>query len=223
MTAMNAMVEPNAITLSMDTLASRRDKNGDVVPYYFSQKFEYYPFARSILCGTGSFSVIQKAMAFAKKILAKEVNTFTQIISDFLIDNPFNPNDETSTVYIFGFDEILRPHAFALRSTNNYKIEEIANYNHPNWFVKPASKAALDYLDQINSMDTMNLLKNLMRKEKEIDDASSSKEKVGIGGENIVISLMPINDNLIAAINIIDTFDDYDQQYQYCLDHINDN
>lgn len=222
MTAMNALIEDNVITLSMDTLVSRRTKNGEVVPSYYTQKFEYYPFTKSILCGTGDFNVIQKVMAFSKKVLSKEVETFTEIIDDFLIENYFSESKETSTIYVFGFDNNLRPHAFALRSTSNYHIEEVANYNKPNMLIKPASSEISKYFESLKNIDSEEIFKRLMRKEREIDDRASKSTKVGIGGENIFISIIPYGGKLMSVCKTIDTFDDYDDQYNYCLRHLND-
>ena len=73
MTALNAEISPNSIVLSMDTLASRKDDNGKTVPSYFTQKFEYYPFTQSILCGTGDFSIIRIAMDESRSILSSLV------------------------------------------------------------------------------------------------------------------------------------------------------
>lgn len=223
MTAMNAMIEPNAVTLSMDTLVSRRDKKDGIVPAYFTQKFKFYPFTKSILCGTGDYNVIQKAMIFSENILSREVMTYTEMMSDFLFENKFNLNKETSTIYIFGFDENLLLHAFALRSTNNYEIEEIANYRQPNFIVKPGYQTMMDYLNSLKNESTDDIFIKLMRKEKEIDATVPLEKKVGIGGENTVISLTTDNGKLLSVVKVIDTFEDYDQQYQYCLDHINDN
>lgn len=222
MTAMNVLIESNAITLSMDTLVSTRDKSGGIVPAYFTQKFNYYPFTKSILCGTGNYNVIQKAMAFSESILSREVITYTEMMSDFLFENKFNLNKETATIYIFGFDENLLLHAFALRSTNNYEIEEIANYERPNIIIKPGYQAAINYLNSLRNEDTDDLLIKLMRKEKEIDAAAPLNKKVGIGGENVVISLIPNDGKLLSVVKVIDVFNDYDEQYQYCLDRIND-
>lgn len=222
MTAMNAIIEPDAVTLSMDTLVSTRDKKGNVIPSYFTQKFKFYPFTKSILSGTGDFNVIQKAMAFSESILSREVITYTEMMSDFLFENKFHLNKESSTIYIFGFDENLLLHAFALRSTNNYRIEEIANYERPNFLIKPNYQTALDYLNDLKSENTDDLLIKLMRKEKEIDATAPLNKKVGIGGENVVISLVLNDGKLLSVVKVIDTFDDYDQQYQYCLDHIDD-
>lgn len=222
MTAMNALIEDNGITLSMDTLVSTRKKNGKVVPYYYTQKFEYYPFTKSILCGTGDFNVIQKVMNFSKKILSKEVETFTELIDDFLIENHFSKSKETSTIYILGFDDNLLPHAFALRSTNDYSIEEVANYNHPNFLMKPSSVEISKYFSLLkNTENSDDLFKKIMRKEKEIDDNTAQDKRVGIGGENILISVLPYDGKLMSVCKTIDVFDDYDNQYNYCLKHIN--
>lgn len=83
MTAMNALIEDNGITLSMDTLVSTRKKNGKVVPYYYTQKFEYYPFTKSILCGTGDFNVIQKVMNFSKKSCLKKLRLLLSLLMIF--------------------------------------------------------------------------------------------------------------------------------------------
>lgn len=222
MTAMNALIENNSITLSMDTLVSRRVKNGEIVPSYYTQKFEYYPFTKSILCGTGDFNVIQKVMAFSKQILSKEVETFTELVNDFLVENHFSESKETSTIYIFGFDDDLRPHAFALRSTSNYSREEVAGYNKPNMLIKPASSEISKYFESIKNADSEEMFKKLMRKEKEIDDKASGTTKVGIGGENILISVIPYDGKLISVFKTIDVFNDYNDQYSYCLRHIND-
>lgn len=154
--------------------------------------------------------------------MSKEVETFTELIDDFLIENHFSKSKETSTIYILGFDDNLLPHAFALRSTNDYSIEEVANYNHPNFLIKPSSVEISKYFSLLkNTENSDDLFKKLMRKEKEIDDNTAQDKRVGIGGENILISVLPYDGKLMSVCKTIDVFDDYDNQYNYCLKHIN--
>lgn len=218
MTALNAEISPNSIVLSMDTLALRKDDNGKTVPAYFTQKFEYYPFTQSILCGTGDFSIIRIAMDKSRSILSKEVETFSLLIRDFLKNNIENVNTDT-TIYIFGFDEDMNTHAYALRSTDRFDIQEIASYSNPNWILKPQCEEAIDYLLNDYSNNKIHVFKELMKIEKNIDD-KKIKNKVGIGGQNILIDLVVKDGKILSITNVIDEFEDYDKQYKFCLDNL---
>ncbi|QLL68639.1 terminase [Lactobacillus johnsonii] len=218
MTALNAEISPNSIVLSMDTLASRKDDSGKTVPSYFTQKFEYYLFTQSILCGTGDFSIIRIAMDKARSILSKEVKTFSLIIRDFLKNNIEKVNTDT-TIYIFGFDEDLNTHAYALRSTDRFDMQEIASYSNPNWILKPKCEEAIDYLLNGDSNNKIHIFKELMKIEKNIDD-KKIENKVGIGGQNILIDLVVKDGKILSITNIIDEFEDYDKQYKFCLDNL---
>lgn len=218
MTALNAEISPNSIILSMDTLASRKNNNGKTIPSYFTQKFEYYPFTQSILCGTGDFSIIRLSFDRSRSILSKEVKTFSLIIRDVLKNNIEKVNTDT-TIYIFGFDEDMNTHAYALRSTNKFGIQEIASYSNPNWILKPQCEEAIDYLLNSDSNNKIHIFKELMKIEKNIDD-KKTKERVGIGGQNILINLVAKDGEILSSINIIDEFEDYDKQYKFCLENL---
>ena len=66
MTALNALIDTDTIILSMDTLVSMKDPKGKTVPQYFTQKFEYLPFAQSVIAGTGVIDVLKKAIKYAR-------------------------------------------------------------------------------------------------------------------------------------------------------------
>jgi hypothetical protein len=58
-----------------------------------------------------------------------------------------------------------------------------------------------------------------MKIEKNIDD-KKTKERVGIGGQNILINLVAKDGKILSITNIIDEFEDYDKQYKFCLENL---
>lgn len=113
----------------------------------------------------------------------------------------------------------MNTHAYALRSTNKFGIQEIASYSNPNWILKPQCEEAIDYLLNSDSNNKIHIFKELMKIEKNIDD-KKTKERVGIGGQNILINLVAKDGEILSSINIIDEFEDYDKQYKFCLENL---
>lgn len=226
MTAMNALIEDENITLSMDTLVSTMDENSRIVPSYFTQKFEYLPFAKSVIAGTGNFEVIKQAFEMSRRILACEVDTLSEIISDCfeqLDRDKYGITDtSTTTVYIFGFTDAGETRAYALRSTNNFQAEIVAGTGNNKLLIKPNLMSVEGFAEEIekanDSDDLDQSLVDIMRAEKKYDDERD--DKVGIGGENIRLVLG--NDSNVAICGKIDTFDDYLDQYQFALDKMHE-
>ncbi|MBO2724804.1 terminase [Lactiplantibacillus plantarum] len=226
MTALNAMITEDTIVISMDMLVSKLNSVGELVPAYFTQKFEYMPFAKSVICGTGNYNIIQKAIESSRSILAKDVDTFTTFTSEFLITlnkSKYKITDtNTTTVYIFGFDEDGNTRGYALRSTNDFSPDLIAGSDNPSMIFKPDLSSVPGFSEDmglvLNETDDIKKFIQMMRVEKKYDDQLTTG-KVGIGGENI---LLIIGDNAnTAAIQKIDVFDDYDEQYEYALENLN--
>lgn len=225
MTAMNALVRSDTIVLSMDTLVSVND--GDrLVPGYFSQKFEYLPFAKSVICGTGNFEITKEVFKFSRTILVCEVDTLLELVFKKLVDldrNEYSRDESTVTIYIFGFDENGKTKAFSLRSTKNFIPELIADSKNPRNILKPSINNNI-YSNRImgafNQDDEFKALVDIMRIQKEYDDTIST-EKVGIGGENVC--LLIADNSKVSIINKIDVFDDYQEKYKFCLDRLHEN
>lgn len=228
MTAMNAMVTETEIVLSMDTLVSKRLPEGNIEPSYFTQKFEILPFAKSIIAGTGSFGVIELAISLARKMLVRDVTTLARILSDYLRDRDNSdllPGKSTATVYIFGFDKGGKTRAYALRSTADFSVNEVASTDNPNALLKPQpdDKQHLQELtNYVRDSDARidERFVQIMRKQKEWDDAleDTNENKVGIGGENTLVIIA--DDFQQVALFKIDIFPDYEEQYKFCLKHV---
>lgn len=228
MTALNALVSKDDITISMDTLVSGRTKEGALTPLYFTQKFHILPSAQSVIAGTGMFDILREAIGLSQKLLVRDVSTLAELISDYLgtrDNSALLPDKGTATIYIFGFDMDQHTHAYALRSGENFNIDEIANYQNPKYILKPQqSEEKMRVLTEYTQNDNLSLelqFKKIMEQQKKWDDEldASDKCKVNIGGENVLISM--VSGFQQAAILKIDKFSDYDEQYKYCLRKLN--
>lgn len=226
MTAMNAMIGSDSIILSMDTLVSTYDEDGNIIPNYFTKKFEYMPFAKSVICGTGSSDVIEAAINISRRMLACEVDALAKMLSECLFgldEDEYHISDaHTSTIYIYGFTEDGTVNAYALRSTKKFECELIADSDNPKTLIKP--NFGEEFLDKANKAleqdDYFMAFRDVMRIEKEYDN-QAGKHKVGIGGENTCLIIA--KDSNDAIIKKIDTFDDYSDQYQFALDKTHEN
>ena len=225
MTALNAMITKDTIVISMDMLVSKLNSVGELVQAYFTQEFEYMSFATSDICGSGNYNIIKKAIESSRSILAKDVDTFTTFTSEFLITlnkSKYKITDtNTTTVYIFGFDEDGNTRGYALRSTSDFLPDLIAGSDNPSMILKPDLSSVPGFSEDmglvLNETDDIKKFIQMMRVEKKYDDQLTTG-KVGIGGENI---LLIIGDNAnTAAIQKIDVFDDYDEQYEYALENL---
>lgn len=223
MTALNAIVEDDSFIVSMDTLVStiRNDKR---VPLNFTQKFQFLPFVNSVICGTGNFNFLNKVFDFSHQILANDATTFTKILSNNvqqIAEDPSIHLDEnnTATLYIFGFGQNYEVEVYALRNSSGFKIETILNPEKRGFIIKPNNFESLEQKREvkqiINQEDPIKLLVELMRFEKSIDDNMENKDSVGIGGENIIISVS--ESGSAAVTSKIDAFEDYSKQYEYAL------
>jgi hypothetical protein len=221
MTALNAMIQKDLILLSMDTQVSTRT-DGKIGPAYYNQKFEVLPFAKSVIAGTGDYDTIIKAMQITKRLLVRDVETLAEMLRDTLKHEELN-EERRSTLYLFGYDDVSRIRAFALRSGNSFEIEDLLKEESGILVLKPELENRKEFLDLIenDSLDqVIQGFKLTMRKQKMIDEKKDvgDPERVGIGGENI---LCLIGENF-ERINMfkIDRFDDYDEQYNLALSNI---
>ncbi|KRM17479.1 hypothetical protein FD31_GL002671 [Companilactobacillus nantensis DSM 16982] len=165
------------------------------------------------------------------EVLAGEVDILVDLISSYLSnginngDVSLENNAGTLTVYVFGFDVNGQVKAYKMKSGNNFRSELIAGGEiGPKEIIKPNNSEIVSAIRPILSIEnTEEQLKKIMRIQKSIEDASgvSNKEYVGIGGENYCLQFN--RNSEMAAIKRIDTFDDYEEQYEYAYDHINDN
>ncbi|WP_258115631.1 terminase [Levilactobacillus yiduensis] len=223
MTALNALIDTDTIVLSMDTLVSMKDSEGKTVPQYFTQKFEYLPFAQSVIAGTGVLDVLKKSFNASREILAFEVDVLADNISKFLKEDEWVsslPKELTSTIYVLGFTKDGETKAFALRSTNNFDAQVIAAEGQATAIFKPDLSSTDGFFDELEAAnrteDVDERLVKLMRVEKKYDDLDPYG--VGIGGENI--RLVFNSDASDARISKIDVFDDYVSQYQEAYNNL---
>lgn len=224
MTILNASVAANEIILTMDTLVSNRIE-GSLEPAYFTQKFEYLPFANSIVCGTGNFDILRKIFDLTKNLLVREVDTLAVLVRGYAQKEFIDMLDEskygTSTIYIFGFDEQKRTRVYALRSTNGYNLQYIAGFDRPSMILKPdISNTYKSRLMKVMDQDGYDSFIDIAKINKEYDDslADNDKQKVGVGGELVAI-VLSANYNE-AIVSKIYTFEDYEEQYQFALDKL---
>lgn len=224
MTILNASVAADEIILTMDTLVSNRDEE-NLEPVYFTQKFEYLPFADSIVCGTGNLDILRKVFDLTKSLLVREVDTLAEIVRDYAQKEFTHMLDETkygtSTIYIFGFDEQKRTRAYAIRSTDGYNLQYIAGYDKPSMILKPDITGAYKsrQIEALNQEGFKSFI-DIAKINKEYDDSlmDSDAQKVGVGGELVAI-VLSANYNQ-AIVSKLYTFEDYEEQYQFALNKI---
>lgn len=226
MTAFNALLSNGEILLSMDTQVSRYDEKGILVPSYFTQKFEYMPFCKTIVTGTGNYDVINHVFNDVRRMLVKEIDTLADIVADGLAKldySEFQLDKSTATIYLLGYTASNETKAYAFRSTQGFAKTVVAKENQEQLFIKPNLFDVEGFKTEIDNAleldDISEQFVELMKIEKKYDELTDNP--VGIGGENIVIAVSNEADN--ATILKLDVFDDYQEKYQMALDYIHNN
>lgn len=142
MTALNFILEKDAVCIAMDTLATCGD---DKSPQSFASKMFPVPHLNGVICGTGIFEFVGKWFLFVNSAFVvknmihldqyapKELRKlYAEVWKD--ADLP----KASSTIYHFGYDERLKEFVgFAYRSESNFE-SEILKTNHAGYKPPPS-------------------------------------------------------------------------------------
>lgn len=195
----------------MDTLALRTDKK----PLKYSSKIFPLPHLRGVLCGTGSFNTIMDWFVYIQEQIVGNIIDIPNRIAPSRLKEIHSRYDlngtNATTIYHFGFnprEEDSRIRGFAFRSINNFSMEEL-RYGIG---IKPHNDDILKYFDaELNSSggNSVDLMINLIKKQKDNDDKEHPTNRLGIGGSIHLFHLDKFHQFIWECYN----FDDYDKTY----------
>lgn len=219
MTALNYLLTPEGIALSMDTLVI---DSKDKIPIKMVTKFIVIPNINCIICGTGNFNAIVDWFAWVQKNIIcvgiYQLNKLTaQVLPDFM--KKYNGNN-VCTIYQFGLDEIDKKfHGYVYRSTDKFISEEIQY----GLSVKPydafsVTDGMLNIEEHISYDDGIEeIFYKLMQIQKEYDYSLEVNERVGIGG---MVEVVILKKDYISIRNY-KYFDDYEDTYKKMILNFN--
>ncbi|MDP8237941.1 MAG: hypothetical protein P9X24_02515 [Candidatus Hatepunaea meridiana] len=204
MTALIYQLEPNQVSVAMDTLSLNEDKK----PLLYTSKIFLLPHLGGLMCGTGIVPfVVNWYIKIQTGIIAKDIEYLGNFTPKCLRELWHQCADiterYTSTIYHFGYswhDNSCK--GFAFRSTNNFALEEL-QYSIS---VKPA--LAITEIAKIKELPR-DIIK-IMYKQKEEDDKLPFEQRLGIGGEIHFAHLTPHQ----TTIQVCHRFNDYESNYK---------
>jgi hypothetical protein len=211
MTALNWILEKEKVSIATDTFSMTTQKT----PFKYTNKIFPIPHLKMILCGTGNSNlIIDYFREILLKVVAREmqyVNTIAQTLLQEL--NKDTPKDLTSTIYHFGYNEVLKCiEGFAFRSKNNFMVEKL-EYGIGN---KPALVREFTEELYYSTDNDDNFFTLLINEQKRLDDLLPNEERVGIGGE--IQRIVFDGNNYIQST--IFRFDDYLDKYKTMLKNL---
>ncbi|MBP1154835.1 MULTISPECIES: hypothetical protein [unclassified Paenibacillus] len=204
MTALNFILTEQEIVVSMDTLASREDKE----PFKFVSKIFPLPHIRTIMCGTGNLELLLNwHIIIQTKIVSRDIEYVDRYATQFLreLDSKY-PDELSATVYHFGYSEKEdKLKGYAYRKEKQFE-SELMVYGIGT---KPPLETELVYTIFDNNDNYDKALIEMMEEQKRRDDIKT-EDKVGIGGE---IQMCVMNTNFF-TIAIVHRFADYEETYR---------
>lgn len=201
MTALNFWLLPDQVYVCCDSLAVLPESKE---PHIFCSKLFLLPHARSVVCGTGSFQLVQDWFAFANsRILASDVDALSANSEAGLQDvASAHPEDQSSTIYQFGWSlERAAFRGFVYRSTTYFSQEEFPM----NAFgLKPQTQ--FDWGAPTTLPSIIEKFRDLVIQQRREDLALPQSDRVGIGGQVYLAYMIPEITQLVC----IHQFEDYD-------------
>lgn len=200
MSSLNFLVQKDFALISTDTLALQPNTH---LPSHFQSKAFPVLHLNGLICGTGiNLLAIQWYSKVATSMLARSFPHLDEFTPSSLRDIASEiklPTNSTSTIYHFGYDEFAESYrVYAYRSEHDFQSEEL----ELGFGIKP----------QIEFTQTEDLIKDfidLITLQRECDLAKPLENRIGIGGDIHVYSMIPGRIN----IQLIHRFDDYDDLY----------
>lgn len=183
MTALNFILDPEYVLITMDTLCSKPNKE----PLNYVSKIIPLPHLKSVICGTGAVDLILDwYILIEKQIVARDIYKLDKLAPEQLNKLAqkymLNESNTSATIYQFGFSEAYgRFKGFAYRSENNFRSETL----NDGFGLKPQSPEIIQYYNELfrarGTID-LDLLIELMKYQKINDGEKDKTERVGIGG-----------------------------------------
>jgi len=183
MTSLLFALEPERIVVACDSLSCTVDK----LPRGFVSKIHPLPHLSTVVCGTGSASVLTHWLCtICENVVARNVDVLVELAGDQLMGIDQRLRDVypeaaglTSTVYHFGYSWSEKSFVgYAHRSGDGYRPERVEY----GFGMKPPPEnmaaAAARWLEA-----GPQSLVELMQQQKDDDERRPLHERVGIGGE----------------------------------------
>ncbi len=211
MSLLNFILNPKGIIIFTDTIALSKGQ-----PFKYVTKIFPLPHIKTIVCGTGDLDLlVDWYIKIQKEIIANNITTLDKITTSQLIQLHKN-NNTTSTIYHFGYDNIISEFVgFAYRSTNMFKSEKLVY----GFAVKPG-EGVEEMLSELTEVeDQLTHFLSIIPNQKLIDDEKESLNRLGIGG--MVISYHMTYDKSI--ITELYKFSDFKRNYDEMLNNLRNN
>jgi hypothetical protein len=213
MTAFNFVFLENFVAIAMDSLALDGE-NGE--PLGFWTKVFPLPHLRGVMCATGIMQIgLDWFIEIESHVLCNSVTFLDSIAPARLraIAERY-PTSRTTTVYHFGYDpDLERLRGFAYRGTSDFASEELqAGYG-----IKPPTDQLVQLFPRaVAERGLVPAFVEVITQQKIDDEAKPPLERVGIGGEVHVLTLIP-DEQFVWNCH---RFDDYASSYQRMLERL---
>ena len=201
MTSLIFHLEPEQVLVATDTLATSVDGE----PFMFTTKAFIVPHLRLLMAGTGVGGFLGKwFIQVNDRMVVRDVDHLDYHAPRVLAelwqshkDESYMPDDETTTVYHFGFsDEDDLIHSYVYRSESNFQSERL-----------PQSGIAFKPECQVREGYTFPAdIKMMMDEQRAIQASRPKDEKIFIGGKILVHHLSRSGFQAF----VLDEFEDYE-------------
>lgn len=212
MTAFNFILNPDYVLVFMDSLSLKTNKE----PLKYASKIFPLPHLNGVLCGTGSLNTIIDWYVYIQlQIVGNLMEIPNKIAPSQLkkIHSKYDLNGTNeATIYHFGFCPLEgKIKGYALRSTNNFLLEEL-KYGIG---IKPHDTDIIKYLSDsmVARPNLTDLFIDIMKMQKKNDEQKDHQERIGIGGSIHMYHLESNHQFLWECYN----FDDFNEMYSKML------
>jgi len=215
MSALLFLLQADGVYVATDSLSLAADTKK---PFKYATKIFYLPHLQTIVCGTGSFDmVIDWYVLVQKNVVARNILYLNEIAPAQLRDMSKRlglPNELSSTIYHFGFlEEENRFVGYVYRSAKEYASEQLP---YSVGFKPPDGIQQEVVLKDVLDKGLPKGFVDLMKRQKEIDDAKPIQERLGIGGE---VYFMVLNSSRAVMVTS-HRFDDYMAVWNEMLENL---
>ncbi len=198
-------IDPEQVVVATDTLAVKPGSDG--APMIFCSKAIYLLHLKTIIAGTGLGNFASDWCMQVNRMVLSGIENL-----DFHTPGALRgrwkqfraecslPADLTTTVYYFGFsEESGTVHAYAYRSTNDFRSERLGY----GFGLKPECTPPTESISP-------EALQRMMREQRTREAAKPASERLYIGGEGIAIHLTKAN----CTTSTVFQFEDFPAQLE---------
>jgi hypothetical protein len=208
MSALNFNLTEEIVSIATDTLALSGESHK---PHHFQSKFFIVPHLSGVICGTGVGEFIANwAHEIQVSMLVKSISHLDEFAPErlrILFHEMDLPHEVTSSVIHIGYDyEMGKFRGFAYQSINNFDSSELKY----GFYIRPN----VQNFQQTD--DLFDDFKRIIAIQREEDIAKPIDQRIGIGGEVLILTMGPERFILDRSYK----FEDYDKLYEQMCDEL---